>query len=210
MTIELANKPTSRILSALVLGTCVTGALFVLMASLVKNDQRVEIKEEPYVPIDVMQAPEPSNTNEMIRQLPQQPPVPEIPEVANEPTSAADTSIAMNYTAPVLDMNTSIGSDLGSSFNDGDARPIVQINPEYPVPAARDGIEGWVLLSFTINEIGAVEDVVVIDAEPKRVFDKSAKKALRKWKYQPKSINGKKVKQTGLTVQLDFKMDSPA
>jgi len=210
MTIELANKPKNRILTALALGTVVTSALFVLMAKLVENDQRVAIKEEPYIPIDVMQAPEVSKANEIERRLPEQPPVPKVPQLTSEPTSAADTSIAINYTAPTLDMDTSIGSDLGNTLNDSDARPIVQINPDYPVPAARDGIEGWVLLSFTINEIGAVEDVVVIDAEPKRVFDKSARKALRKWKYQPKSINGKKVKQTGLTVQLDFKMDSPA
>ena len=47
----------------------------------------------------------------------------------------------------------------------------------------------------------------VIDAEPKRVFDKEAKRALRKWKYKPKVVDGKAMKQVGLTVRLDFNMD---
>ena len=91
---------------------------------------------------------------------------------------------------------------------DGDATPIVRIEPKYPIQAARDGKEGYVILSFTINKIGGVEDVTVLEAQPKRVFNKEAKRALRKWKYKPKVVDGKAMKQPGLTVQLDFKMNS--
>ena len=85
--------------------------------------------------------------------------------------------------------------------------PIVRIEPKSPAQAARDGKEGWVKLSFTINEVGGVEDVDVIDADPKRVFDREAKRALRKWKYKPKVEDGKPMKQPGMKVQLDFKLD---
>jgi protein TonB len=61
-------------------------------------------------------------------------------------------------------------------------------------------------LSFEINKIGGVENVQVINAEPKRVFDREARKALRKWKYKPKMVDGKPQHQTGLSVQLDFKL----
>ena len=90
---------------------------------------------------------------------------------------------------------------------DGDATPIVRIEPKYPVQAARDGKEGWVKLSFTINEVGGVEDIEVMDAEPKRIFDREARRALDKWKYKPKIEDGKPIKQFGLIVQLDFKLD---
>ena len=43
--------------------------------------------------------------------------------------------------------------------------------------------------------------------KPKRIFDKEAKRALRKWKYKPKVVDGKPMRQPGLSVQLDFKMD---
>jgi protein TonB len=38
------------------------------------------------------------------------------------------------------------------------------------------------------------------------VFDKEAKRALRKWKYKPKVVDGVAKRRPGLTVQLDFKM----
>lgn len=50
-------------------------------------------------------------------------------------------------------------------------------------------------------------NVEVIDADPKRIFDREAKRALSKWKYRPKIIDGKPQKQVGLQVQLDFKIN---
>jgi protein TonB len=64
-----------------------------------------------------------------------------------------------------------------------------------------------VQLSFTIDEVGGVTDIKVIKAEPKRLFDREAKRALRKWKYKPKIVDGKPQLQTGMSVQLDFKLD---
>lgn len=100
------------------------------------------------------------------------------------------------------------GFKLGNMMTrDGDATPIVRIEPQYPIAAARDGKEGWVQLRFTINELGGVDDVEVIQAEPKRLFDKEAIRALKKWKYKPKIVDGKPLKQPGMTVQLDFTLD---
>lgn len=72
------------------------------------------------------------------------------------------------------------GFKLGNMMTrDGDATPIVRIEPQYPIAAARDGKEGWVQLRFTINELGGVDDVEIINAEPKRLFDKEAIRALK-------------------------------
>ncbi|MET1218967.1 MAG: energy transducer TonB, partial [Glaciecola sp.] len=98
-------------------------------------------------------------------------------------------------------------SGVGNMRRDGDATPIVRIEPKYPVQAARDGKEGYVIMSFTINEVGGVEDVVVLEADPKRIFDREAKRALRRWKYKPKIVEGKPQKQFNMQVQLDFKLD---
>jgi protein TonB len=109
---------------------------------------------------------------------------------------------------PTVDVgNTSSGlSGPGALVRDGDATPIFRQEPKFPTKAARDGIEGWVQLRFDINELGNVENVSVIDAKPKRIFDREAKKALKKWRYNPKVVDGKAIKQIGLTVQLDFKL----
>ena len=88
----------------------------------------------------------------------------------------------------------------------GEATPLVRITPKYPIAAARDGKEGWVQIGFTISEIGTVISPYIINSEPKRIFDKEALRALRKWKYKPKMVEGKAIAQTGQSIQLDFKM----
>ena len=84
----------------------------------------------------------------------------------------------------------------------------MRIQPQYPVTAARDGIEGWVQLAFDVNELGGVINIRIIDSYPKRIFDKEARKALRRWKYQPRVDEGKAMIQKDMFVQLDFKMDN--
>lgn len=49
--------------------------------------------------------------------------------------------------------------------------------------------------------------MTVVDAEPKRVFDREAIRALKRWKYSPKVVDGKAVQQPGIMVQLDFSLD---
>ncbi|WP_296049468.1 energy transducer TonB [uncultured Alteromonas sp.] len=44
---------------------------------------------------------------------------------------------------------------------------IVRIDPKYPSQAARDGLEGWVMLSYNIDKHGSVSDITVLDASPK-------------------------------------------
>ncbi len=102
--------------------------------------------------------------------------------------------------------NTGIGKP-GQRNQDGEAKPIVQIKPLYPIDAARKGIEGWVKLSFSIDKTGSVTNIQVLDSSPKRTFDRSARKALKGWRYQAKFVNGAPVIQDNLQVQLDFSMD---
>jgi len=87
-------------------------------------------------------------------------------------------------------------------------KPIVKINPKYPHYAAKEGIEGWVSLSFDVSETGGVENIVVLDSSPKRVFDREAKKALRKWKYQPLIFDGRPQKTRGLIEIVEFKVSN--
>jgi len=53
-----------------------------------------------------------------------------------------------------------------------------------------------------------VIDATVVNAEPKRIFDREALRAIKRWKYRPKVIEGVAQLQTGQTVQLDLKLDS--
>lgn len=89
------------------------------------------------------------------------------------------------------------------SKNVQQAGPVTIVEPEYPVDAATKGIEGYVQLEFTINSDGSVSDVIVLEAQPEGVFNRSAKKAFRQWQYLPTNM-----KRTGMKIQLDFKLEN--
>lgn len=91
---------------------------------------------------------------------------------------------------------------------EGDIIPIVVIRPMYPRDAAMQGLEGWVKLEFTITAIGTVKDARVIDAEPKRIFNREAIRALLKWKFKPRVVDGVAVDRPA-TQTIEFTLDKP-
>mgnify|MGYP003629820018 FL=1 len=200
-----------RFLVSILLGAAVTFALFSFMAFLVSSGDRNKEEQLENIIVEVNTTPPKSQAERRQRVPPPPPPPPKTPPKpqAPEPETNADNG-GLTFNMPGVQLagaNAGMSAPGAGFGRDGDATPIVRIEPKYPIQAARDGKEGWVTLSFTINEIGGVEDVDVIDADPKRVFDKEAKRALRKWKYKPKVVDGKAMKQPGLTVRLDFNMD---
>jgi len=199
-----------RFLVSILLGVVVTFGLFVFMAFLVSSGDRNKEEQQENIIVEVNTTPPKSAAEQRRRVPPPPPPPPKSPpkQAAPEPESSNNTS-GLSFNLPGVQMSgpsTGLSAPGAGIGRDGDATPIVRIEPKYPMQAARDGKEGYVILSFSINAIGGVEDVKVIEANPKRVFDKEARRALRKWKYKPKVEEGKALRQTGLTVQLDFKM----
>lgn len=202
-----------RLLLAAVVGASVTFGLFYFMALLISggSDRNVEVKDA--IRVELLTTPPKSSTQTKRRVPPPPPPPPKVPPKAPEP-EPENTDVdanAFKFEVPNLNVNNGglslagPGSGIG---RDGDATPIVRIEPKYPMTAQRNGTEGWVRLSFSINEVGGVEDIVVMEAQPKRVFDRAAKRALKRWKYRAKKVDGKPIKQTGLTIQLDFSMEA--
>ena len=89
-----------------------------------------------------------------------------------------------------------------------EASPVKRVPPIYPEKAAKNDLEGFVVLSFDITETGTTDNVKVVKSQPAGVFDKSAKVALKQWEYKPRIQGGKGVRQTGLLVQLDYQLGS--
>jgi len=200
-----------RLIASILVGAAVAFGLFVVMAKLIENSARPADEVPPAPVIDiVMQAPD-EDVQTRTRVPPPPPPPPQQPPKMEpvEPEDAEPDADGFSLDIPNVDtggVGVNIGG-VGAMQSDGDATPIVRIEPKYPPQAARDGKEGWVQLRFTIDEVGGVTDIEVINAEPKRIFDREAKRALRKWKYKPKIVDGKPQRQAGIEVQLDFKLD---
>jgi TonB family protein len=54
---------------------------------------------------------------------------------------------------------------------------------QYPQVALQPRARGWVVAALTVDGDGMVTAVDVLDSSPEWLFDRSAKAALRKWRY---------------------------
>ena len=194
---------SSRFLSSAAFALVTTIALFLTMKVLVTGrDYEIE-KELATVGIDFVRVERDEDVNTKDRALkrpsqqqPEEPPPPPKLQQTQRPnmdkaTMSADFGLGlagMNLNAPV----------------DGDALAIVRVLPRYPSRALSRGIEGWVLLEFAINELGQAIEPLVVDADPKGVFDRSAINAIKKWKYRPMMENGKPAVRPGVRQLISF------
>ena len=64
-------------------------------------------------------------------------------------------------------------------------QPLYCPEPAYPRSARRRGVEGHVMVRFTVDARGRVEEVRVVESEPKGVFDGSALRAVKGWRFEP-------------------------
>ena len=199
-----------RLIASMIVGVVITFGLFVIMAELINSGDKSKDEPRESILVEINTTPPESKAQQRNRVPPPPPPPPKQPPKAQppEPEPQIADNGGFNFNMPSVNVgNTAAGlSGPGALARDGDATPIFRQEPKFPTKAARDGIEGWVQLKFDINELGNVENVTVINAQPKRVFDREAKKALRKWRYNPKVVDGTALKQIGLTVQLDFSL----
>ena len=101
--------------------------------------------------------------------------------------------------------STQVG--LYSPGKDSDAIPIVKVPPQYPRRASQRGIEGWVLLEFTVTETGAVLNPIVIDANPPGIFNRSAIRMINKWKYKPLIKKSKAVQRKGVQHLIAYQLE---
>jgi protein TonB len=66
----------------------------------------------------------------------------------------------------------------------GDAQVVSKVEPEFPREAAQAGIEkGVVKARMTVDGSGEVTRVEVIEANPRRVFDRAVVKTLSQWRF---------------------------
>ena len=94
----------------------------------------------------------------------------------------------------------------GRASNVQKHRLVERIEPEYPSRAHRQDIEGHVVLQFTVTATGRVQDIAVVESEPRGVFDSVSKSALRRWRYRPRMEDGEPVDVHGVRTRLVFRL----
>jgi len=79
------------------------------------------------------------------------------------------------------------------------------VRPEYPYRARQQGIEGHIKLAFTINPAGRVENIRVLEASPRNIFDREARRAAARWRFAPRTENGVAVSREAVKT-LHFRL----
>ncbi len=197
-----------RFLVAFVLASFVTFGLFYAMQGMIGVEGELDESAKPKV-VDFVRVQRSEEVKKKDREPPKkkqiddEPPPPDFTLDQSTDLSAGGIGISAG-------VDTSMSLDTGGGFSmasaDGDAVPMVRVQPTYPERAAQRGIEGRVLVEFTISKSGSVKDAKVIAYEPSKIFNKAALKAVSQWKYNPKIENGKPVEQKGIRVAFPFRL----
>lgn len=193
-----------------------TLGLFMLMALMVGHSTQRPQEKSTSMSIDIfMQEPD-TDVQRRQRTVPERPKPPEIPDTPTPVTQTQSTASAQPD-MPTLNLQTNIQGVMVQAPSLGDlsvmqgpnnqqAMPLFRVEPNYPPRAMRRGLEGYVVVRFTISPSGRPQDLSVVEANPPRVFEREALRALRKWKYEPKVVNGEAVAQPGQQIKLEFNL----
>ncbi|HEY5790260.1 MAG TPA: energy transducer TonB [Gammaproteobacteria bacterium] len=133
------------------------------------------------------------------------PPEPPTPQLDDVKPNAEKIAVRAAPVETEIDVSAS-GFSLG--IGDGEYLPIVKVAPIYPRRALSRGIEGHVIVEFTVTKLGTVRDVRVVESEPSSgIFNDAAVAAAEKFKYKPRVIDGQAVEVPGVQNKLTFKIE---
>jgi protein TonB len=202
-----------KLIVAFLCSIMVTGSIFAIMNSMVTTDTELNNNLGEQTVIDFIRLKQDSESRVKERDK-KEPPKPKKPPMPPQQTAQQNTpmkQIAMrlpNITPDLSLANKSLLGDaqIGMGFGDGDVIPLVRMPAQYPSKAKRRNIEGFVKARLEINALGTVDSVEIIDSKPKGVFERSAIRALYKYKFKPQIVDGKPQPQT-VTQTLDYVLD---
>ena len=188
----------------------ITLGLFYFMQFLIATgeafDERVSV-------VKIVDATMPDIELEVIEEIDKPEPIEELqqeqPDI-QEREQTLDSGPSLNIERASIDIDTGLElSNASISATDGDYLPLVAIAPQYPTRAAQRGIQGWCLVSFTVDGLGnVIEDTIaVVDAEPPNIFDRSSVRAAARFKFQPRVVDGQGVEVAGVQYLFRYQLE---
>ena len=195
----------ARFVTAIAVGAAVTFGLLFVMQLLIATGRDAVTEAQNFRLGDFVRV----ERNEIIetkKEKPEKPPEPEVPPDMPEPESSNqfDNTMIVSVTAPSTQVNLNV-SGVGFGVSDGEYLPIVKVAPVYPSRALSRGLEGYVIVEFTVTQAGAVKDVFVVESTSS-LFERAAVEAAYKFKYKPRVIDGVPVEVPGVRNKITFEI----
>ena len=89
---------------------------------------------------------------------------------------------------------------------EGDYLPIVRVAPIYPARALSRNLEGYCDMNFTVTPAGTVIDPIA-EFCTSSLFERSSARAVLKFKYKPRVVDGVPQTVTGVRTRITFKIE---
>jgi len=205
-----------RLALSIAAGIVVSLLLFLLMQRLISREAALDAADSRYQVMDFIRLRRQEITNVMQRTPLSKPSSPKVlppppPGAVQQQQKPMD--LPLDIEAPKLDLSAAAGggpylgnwrSDLAAA--EGDVIPIVRTPPQWPREALINGTSGWVRIEFTILEDGTVKDPRVLESQPPRLFDRNAVRAILRWKFKPRIVDGQPV-QRQAEQTIEFKIE---
>jgi protein TonB len=197
-----------RYIFSIVVGSIITLSLIFVMHLLIEHAEDAISKEGTKHMLDFVRVKrnETLNTEDYTPEKPPKPPeVP--PEVPPQDMDSVDPNApTINVPPPTVAANVDIGGPGGMNIAEGDYLPIVRVAPVYPARALSRGVEGYVDMGFTVTTTGTVKDPVVLFSTSS-LFDRAATRAVLKFKYKPRVVDGVPVDVPNVKTRITFQIE---
>ena len=197
-----------RYVISIVIGSFVTiSLLFVMQLLIVTGKQALtDPRERHKLEFVRVKRNENLNVEDIVPEKPPKPPEtpPETPP--QEMDNINPDAPTINVAPPSVSANTDIGGPGGMNIAEGDYLPIVRVAPVYPARALSRGLEGFVDLSFTVTTTGTVKDPIVLQSTSS-LFERAAVRAVLKFKYKPRVVDGVPVEVPGVKTRISFMLE---
>lgn len=205
-----------RMLLSILAGIAIATALFWLMQALVTGGSLVHGSRSVKPPMEFIRVRAAQSLQLRERVPPPEPETPQPPATSLAPldlptaTRPSPRTINVEIPAVVLSQGGGGGPYLGrlgpgDPGLDGEVIPIVRVEPQWPREALSRRIEGWVLIEFTILPDGSVIDAEVVEAVPERMFERNALRAIERWRFRPRVVDGAPVSRRA-RQRIDFRL----
>ena len=193
---------------SVVIGTVVTLSLLFVMHLLIASGKAALTKPRDRANLEFVRVRrnESLNVEDFTPEKPPKPPETP-PETPPQDMDNMDPNTpTINVAAPTVSADTDIGGPGGMNIAEGDYLPIVRVAPVYPARALSRGLEGYVDLAFTVTTTGTVRDPVVIQSTSS-LFERAAIRAVLKFKYKPRVVDGVPVDVPNVKTRITFKIE---
>ncbi|NGP54210.1 energy transducer TonB [Thioalkalivibrio sp. XN8] len=189
-------------------GLLVTLLLVIAMQALIAMGNRELDESQTRHFVDFVQAQREEVVERKDRK-PEKPPEPsEPPPDQPQPRTDSIDPVADSISIAAAPVSTDVQlGGIGLGGGDGDYLPIVKVAPVYPQRALARGIEGYVVVEFTVTRAGTVTDVSVLEAEPPGMFEEAARNAALKFKYKPRVVDGEAIEVHGVQNRITFQLE---